>query len=241
MDSDRVPTREIDAAPYRVDDDSQIVNALTSLQDSARTIHLHTNSGALGDAWLTLKDERLQFDLKTPLDEAALATLDFMGVLSAVALTGAVKLQFDDLRLVVIDAKTLVTGWPGQFYRIQRRSAFRVRVPLTQRAVARVPLPGGSDSHLTLRIVDLSTTGCALEVPTQGPAFVAGTHLSHVQLDIDAETRFYADIAIVHVKPATEGTRLGCGFVDLGGATERALQRCVDRIQRRQRWAQVMA
>ena len=63
-----------------------------------------------------------------------------------------------------------------------------------------------------------------------------GVVLNQVLLELDADTRFHADLRLQHITsmaPETRGVRLGCEFVATGGDALRALQRFIDQTQKR--------
>ena len=59
-----------------------------------------------------------------------------------------------------------------------------------------------------------------------------------VQIDLDADTRFNANLMLHHItsiNPESRGVRLGCEFVDSGAEMERSMQRFIDQTQKRRR------
>jgi flagellar brake protein len=160
------------------------------------------------------------------------------GEVTAVAYLDAIKLQFDLRGLVLVhgtQASALQAGWPDPIYRFQRREFFRVRT--RDGAQARLRHPALPQMTLALRVLDLSVGGCALALPADVPPIAAGARIAGVTLELDDETRFEATLGVQHVSGGvmaqTNGMRLGCSFVQLDGAAQRALQRCIDLAQRR--------
>ena len=94
--------------------------------------------------------------------------------------------------------------------------------------------PSLPDMRIGLRIVDLSTGGCALLLPDDVPALQPGTLLGGVRFELDGDTAFDAALRLQYVVAMHGGgQRLGCEFVDLAGPPRRALQRFIDQSQRR--------
>jgi c-di-GMP-binding flagellar brake protein YcgR len=120
-------------------------------------------------------------------------------------------------------------------YRFQRREFFRVRTH--EGATAHFAHPSNPALALSLRVLDVSVGGCALALPAEVPAIAAGSTISHVELEFDAEARFAVALQVQHVSggfhPQARGLRLGCSFARLDGLAERSLQRFIDVTQRR--------
>ena len=92
--------------------------------------------------------------------------------------------------------------------------------------------------QLALRVLDVSIGGCALFLPDDVPPLEPGMVMNQVQMDLDADTRFHANLRLQHVtalNPESKGVRLGCEFVNAGSDAERALQRYIDQTQKRRR------
>jgi c-di-GMP-binding flagellar brake protein YcgR len=57
-----------------------------------------------------------------------------------------------------------------------------------------------------------------------------------VEIELDADTRFHVDLRLQHVTSLNgdgNGVRLGCEFVRVDPAAQRALQRFIDQTQKR--------
>jgi c-di-GMP-binding flagellar brake protein YcgR len=163
----------------------------------------------------------------------------------AVAYMDSVKLQFELQGIMVVrgaSASALQCALPHEIYRFQRRRSYRVRAPVRHSPVARLRHPGWPEMELALRIIDVSIGGCALWLPHDVPPLLAGTRLTDVQIELDAEARFAATLNLHHVSAMghggagnATGVRLGCEWLELGSARERVLQRWIDRTQQRRR------
>ena len=64
--------------------------------------------------------------------------------------------------------------------------------------------------------------------------------LEHYKRPVRAGLRDPFDAEVHHVNPTPRGLRLGCEMLGVDGSIERALQRCVDQMQKRQRWAEAL-
>lgn len=160
--------------------------------------------------------------------------------LVAVGYLDQVKIQFDVDNLMQVHGangdSVLTCLFPAELYRFQRRSNYRVRPLHNPPPVVRVR-SRSSVTPLELRVVDVSVSGVALLLP-QGLTFDSGAQLVQVDIELDAETRFTADLNVMHVSPLKQnvpGGRMGCELAGLNGAALRALQRFIDQTQKRRR------
>ncbi len=227
---------------FRVDHPREILALLGRLRDGNHTVNLNAPDGQLLATTLWSIDERqrcLNFGVEP--EQPELAALIEADEIVAVAYLDSIKLQFD------LDGLTLVRGarsaalqaaWPDRMYRFQRRSAFRVRTHESTRPTAHLRHPALPDMALALRVLDVSIGGCALFLPHDVPPLQPGTHLGSVHFALDGETRFDTGLQLQHVtaiQSHARGVRLGCAWRTLGVATERVLQRYIDRTQKQRR------
>ncbi|MCA0244477.1 MAG: flagellar brake protein [Proteobacteria bacterium] len=239
LDADSPAGREA-WAPFRVDHPGELAGLLRQLRDAAAPIVLSAPGGAalVASLWsIDLEQRRINFSAE-PGDPMLQPLIDADEAV-AVGYLENVKLQFDlqDL-LLVRGAKTctLQARCPREIYRFQRRSAYRVRTLDRYTPTARLRHPAIADMRLTLRVIDVSVGGCALQVPADVPAIEPGLTLQGVQIELDAETRFTATLAILHVSDlGGHGPRAGCEWQALPPESQRALQRYIDNTQKRRR------
>jgi flagellar brake protein len=127
---------------------------------------------------------------------------------------------------------------PRELYRFQRRDSFRVRTHDRGSPTAHLRHPSMPDMTLALRVLDVSIGGCALLLPDDVPALPAGVRISGVFIELDADTRFDAELKLHHVtamQSPSRAARLGCEFMHVDPKTTRALQRYIDQTQKRRR------
>ncbi|MBE0549596.1 MAG: flagellar brake protein, partial [Rubrivivax sp.] len=215
-------------APFRVGSAHERLRVLRELRDCAVPVLLHSPDGAaLTTTLWTLDATQQRLSFNADAAEAQLARLVESDEVVAVAYCDSVKLQFDLHGLVLVrgaTASALQCGMPGEVYRFQRRSAYRVRPLAHPLPVAQFRHPAQPDRVLALRIIDLSVGGCALWLPDGVPPLHAGTRLGEMRCELDTETRFTATATVKHVSAptpeagdaprgdtrATGGRRLGC-------------------------------
>ena len=240
-----MPALEPEGEPdvsFRSRDQREVLSMLRELRDAAGVVSLASPEGHSLSAKLLTVDEtgqRIAFDVEH--GDPRLPGVVEANEATAVAYLAAVKLQFElrDLVLVHGDrATSLQARMPQQVYRFQRRSAFRVRTLARGAPTAQLRHPSLPDMQLTLRIADISLTGCALLLPDDVPPLQPGSVINGVRLELDADTALQLSLRIQHVSsgltPAA-GQRLGCEILQRDGNGERLLQRYIDQTQKRRR------
>lgn len=227
-------------AEFRVEHPRERLALLRQLCDGSVPVMISTPSGHTLSTTLWAVDgeaRRLNFSV----DSAAPQLADLVDADEAVAVAylESVKLQFDLQGLVLVHGvrgSSLQAAAPREIYRFQRRNAYRVRTAARQDPRALLRHPSMPDMQLALRVLDVSIGGCALWLPADVPPLQAGTEIHDVALELDGDTRFGAALVLQHVSSSScNGVRLGCEWLRLGGAAQRALQRWIDCAQKRRR------
>lgn len=228
---------------FSVSHPTEVRALLRQLVDGNTTVHLSApdGSGFATTLW-TVDAQQRRVSLSADAGSPQLHALVDAGEATAVAYLDNIKLQFDLQQLLLVhshNASALQAALPAVLYRFQRRGSFRVRTPARSAPTAHLRHPSVPDVRLALRVLDVSTGGCALALPADVPALAAGTKIAGVRIELDADTRFEATLTLQHVSgginPAASATRLGCAFTALDGAAQRALQLYIDQTQKRQR------
>lgn len=123
--------------------------------------------------------------------------------------------------------------FPEVLYRLQRRAAFRARLPGNISTKAHVQAANGAR---TLRgtIHDISTTGICFRFPREeAGAFVLGTVFESAYVSCDCGVNFHVQVAVCNVRAEGDKTILvGMRFVDLTPSAERVVDRAVQDLQR---------
>lgn len=227
---------------FRLTAPSEIATALRGLQDASVLVNLNAPHGGVYTTSLWTADAgrgALSFaaDASDPQLQAVLQGDEAV----VVAYLDNVKIQFDVGHLVLVHGArscALMTTYPHELFRFQRRDSYRVRPLLRDAPIARFAHPMIPDMALALRLLDLSVGGCALLLPEDVPMLEPGVLINRVQLELDATTRFEAGLRLHHVTSIhseSSGVRLGCEMVRLSQEAERTLQRYVDQTQKRRR------
>lgn len=184
----------------------------------------------------------LAFD--ADVSPSALELLLKAQVAVAVAYNESVKFQLRLTGLTLVrgpQGATLVCPIPATMWRFQRRKSFRAKTPARGGPVLRMLHPRDPSLKLALKVLDISTGGCGLEVTSEVPALAEGTLVKAARLDLDLGTHLQVDLEIQRAsqmisadgRPA--GVRLSCRWLRLTGQAERSLQMYTDQLQRRSR------
>lgn len=228
---------------FRIDSPGEIEAWLRQLLREQPRVQLVTPEGVnlLTQLWsLDLERHSLSFEVR-PGDPQLQPLLD-SGEVMAVAYLDNIRLEFELEALVLVqgqDLATLRAAWPVRLFRFQRRGAFRVQPLGTTLPRVQLRHPQWPEAGLSLRVLDLSVGGVALQLPAGLPPPEPGAELTAVRVELDRDHHFEADLRLQHIAPADggpdEALRLGCAFVRLPQGAERALQFYIDQTQKRQR------
>jgi c-di-GMP-binding flagellar brake protein YcgR len=227
---------------FRITTARELVGMFRQLFDANATLNLNASDGNVVHATVWSMDvERgnlsLAIDANDPALDAVLECADIV----VVGYLDSVKLQFDLNGAVLVHGKqasVLSCAFPREMFRFQRRSTFRVRPVPRNSPVARLRHSEIADMQLALRVLDVSIGGCALFLPDDVPRLHPGGVFNHVEVELDADTRFIVNLRLQHVTSLgadSHGVRLGCEFVRADSDTLRALQRFIDQTQKRGR------
>ena len=229
-------------ASFRSKSQHEVLALLSELRQAASVVSLASPEGhGLGATLLTVDEpgQRIAFDVER--GDPRLPGLVEANEATAVAYLASAKLQFElrDLVLVHGDKATaLQARLPRHVYRFQRRTAFRVRTLARGAPTALLRHPSLPDMQLSLRIADISISGCALLLPEDVPPLQPGSVINGVRLELDADTALQLTLRIQHVSSSLTSAavqRLGCEILQRDGSNERLLQRYIDQTQKRRR------
>jgi c-di-GMP-binding flagellar brake protein YcgR len=229
-------------ADFRVGPARERLALLRTLRDRALPLTLiGPGDGSLASTLWTVDEARGRLGFAVDEGDPRLDGFVSADEAVAVAFLDSVKLQFDLHGLLLVRGAgrcALQCALPAEIYRVQRRGAFRVRTLEQHGPTARLRHPALPDMAVALRVLDVSAGGCALLLPDDVPPLQPGIRIAGVAIELDADTRFVTTLSLQHVTaihPDARGVRLGCEWSALDGAAARALQRYVDRTQRRRR------
>jgi c-di-GMP-binding flagellar brake protein YcgR len=233
---------------FRVAHPTERLSLLRALRDGSVPMVLNTPDGTSMTVTLWALDaEQGRMNLSVNAAAPQLPQLVDADEAVAVAYLESVKLQFDLHGFMLvrgIGSNTLQCRMPDEIYRFQRRTAYRVRTRDSHGPRATFRHPSIPEMRIELRVLDVSIGGCALWLPPDTPPLQAGTRVADVHIELDADTRFNSAVGLQHVSAqgafngsaggnGTQGVRVGCEWRGLPPASERVLQRWIDRTQRR--------
>jgi c-di-GMP-binding flagellar brake protein YcgR len=229
---------------FRIAGERDVQAVLRTLLDGAVLLQLHAGDGrSTTSALWTLDAQRgtlgFNADPKDPVVEALLQSDEIV----VVGYVDSVKLQFAVTGAVLVHgqrASVLMAKAPREVFRFQRRSAYRVKPALRQTPTARFFHPDAPELELALRIADMSVGGLGLFLPDDQPAMSIGAKFVKVSVELDADTRLFADLELRHVSALgkeARGIRLGLAFIRLAADDTRTLQRFIDTTQKRAKLA----
>ena len=247
MDTSPIPLHTLSIqhgglSDFRIEKPNEVVSMLRKLIERNATLNINAPDGSAVAAMLwAIDEERQAISLTVDSDSPMLQSILDANEAVVVSYLDSVKLQFDLQGLVLVrgdNGCVLSCRMPRELFRFQRRSAFRVRPLLHNSPMANLRHPMLADMQLSLRILDISLTGCALFLPNDIPQITPGVLINHVHVELDADTRFSANLQLHHISSINSdmlGVRLGCEFSNLHSDAERALQLYIEQTQKRRR------
>lgn len=224
---------------FRVSSVREIALILKQFCDGSEPVSICTQAGSvLKSALWSLDAERNTIGFNAdPADPVLQEVLDREEAV-VVGHLASVKVQFEVSGLKLLHgngASLLSCSFPSELFRFQRRDAFRVRPAPPAVSAANLSHPHFKGA-LKMRIIDVSITGCALFLPDTVEAPPIGTQFQRVQIELDSDAQFQVNLRLAHVSALTvspPGSRLGLEFVCASGDVLRALQRFIDKTQKR--------
>lgn len=234
------PDDATEAGAFRLLDGGEIHALLQTLAEQRVRVTISNADGDhLNSTLRSVDADGLTFDLRSGDAPAPLLGAD---EIVAVAYLDQIRVQFELESLLLVNGPqgaALRSPPPQQFYRFQRRQAFRVRVN-SRTPQVRLPHPAHAGETLRLRIADLSIGGLALLVPsdqidalTAFATLPSGSLLPAAQIELDRDTRFETTLRLLHLHPGADGqAQLGLAFGPLDPTAARQLQLYIDQTQK---------
>lgn len=227
---------------FRVDNHAEVLTLLRQMRDTGIPLVLSAPAGAVLVTTLwSIDAEQGRVNFTADDSMPTLRDLVDANEVIAVGYLDNIKVQFDLHDLLVVRGTrscALQASSPTTLYRFQRRNAYRVRTLERNAPTARLRHPSIPEMQLALRVLDVSIGGCALFLPSDMPGLEPGVVLHGVQVELDAETRFSANVQVHHISAINaqaQGQRAGCEWCGLNPDSERSLQRYIDQTQKRRR------
>ena len=219
---------------------SAIAALLAEMQEGSVVVSIHAADGSAIRATLWAHDaSRGMLSFSADADDPKLHALVECDAATLAAELDDGVVRFDLHSLVLVRRGrdcALSCAYPEQVDRFHRRASVRVRPIARTTAIVRLHHPQHLAMRLVLRILDVSTTGCALFLPEAVPSIEPGSLLKPVLLELDAQTRLRTALQVQHVvalHPRSRGVRLGCQMVGEPLPGDHRLEAYVEQAQRR--------
>jgi len=130
------------------------------------------------------------------------------------------------------DGPAFVVALPAVMMRMQRRDAYRLKIPMGRPLMCHVPV-GPGNATADIRVRDICVGGVGLSDYAKGVPVAMGTVWSGCRIDLPGLGTLVADLEVMHT---TEGDvrRCGCRFRALPLPMANLIQRYITRVEREQ-------
>ena len=202
---------------FAVSSSAEIVSRLRALQETAVPLNAYVDTGALiGVVTIQRVDAAAgQLVFKAPADEGLSGRLVGAALATFVGFDHAGKVQFGATPFPrrAGGGAEFTTPIPDQLFRLQRRSAARVRLEGAKAAICRIPVPGGTGEREALCVLDIGTGGIAVLAYPQWFEAVIGAEIDECRLDLPGVGGATVSLRVRHLGPQPdEGQAPCCGF-----------------------------
>lgn len=184
---------------------------------------------------IAVEDGSIELEIQT--EKARRASVLQHGYCTVVGYLEQLKVQFEATFIHVDpEAETVKCEVPGLLFRIQRRSAYRVRPPIGQ--PGQVAIRQEPDQEHLYEILDLSATGLSFKRLVGNRSFELGELLEHARMELGPRVPVPCSFkvrAIVPLQTVTglpDAWRIGCEFVNMPAEIERSVQVYVQDVER---------
>ena len=202
---------------FAVSSSGEIVSLLYALQETAVPLNAYVDTGALLGVvtlnWVGVADGQLVF--KAQADEGLSGRLIGAPLATFVGFDHAGKVQFDAAPVPrrAVGGREFTTSIPEQLFRLQRRSAARVRLDGAKAAICRIPVPGGTGEREALCVLDIGAGGIAVLAYPKRFEVVIGAEIDECRLDLPGVGGATVSLRVRHLGPQSdEGQARYCGF-----------------------------
>lgn len=239
-----------DLTQFRVQEPRAVLRLLTEVVNTRALITLYNKqdfSIFIVSRLLSISGDEIELEIQTEPSRHA-AMLEH-GSCIVVGFLDQLKIQFE-ATFVDSDITSTVARCqiPSSVFRIQRRSAYRIRPPVGQDGKVSVRGEPGEEDYFEL--VDVSATGLSFRRLAQDRFFSIGERLDHARMELGSIApvpcciQVRVVIKLQEVIGLPSAWRIGCEFVNMPAEIERAVQVYVqdtERTLRRLRMAPKLA
>ncbi len=227
-------------ARFRIRSASKQLAALRELCRNDTPLVIGTPGGVtLQVALWSVDDVNRRLHFKIDPGSKSVSDLSYEPELWAAAYVEDDKLQFALTRVkVAVDQglQVLAADMPEHMYRLPRRQAVRVRRNDIDGPKVRFSHPLAPEMMTTLKLLDVSSTGCAMLSPLNGPLLSLGMLLKQVEVELDDDTILFCDLLVHHITSHSRrdrSARVGCEWQGMPVVAQQRLREWIDRGRRR--------
>ena len=219
---------------FAVFSSDEIVSRLRALQEAAVPLNAFVDPGALvGVVTLRRVDAAArQLVFAAPADEGLRGRLVGAPLTTFVGFDDAGKVQFGAAPVPRrAGGGEFTTPIPDQLFRLQRRSAARVRLEGAKAAVCRIPVPGGTGEREALRLLDIGAGGVAVLAYPERFEPIIGAEIDDCRLDLPGVGGATVSLRVRHLGPQSGDGRercCGCEFVRMAPGLQSMLATYVE-------------
>lgn len=231
-----------DLSPYELHSRFEIVAILKQVADSHALVTLYFNEGRdfIVSSLLSVNPDFEELVIDFGADATANARLLEAHRVQCVTFLENIRVQFTTARA----QQTVFQGRPAfrirlpdSVLRLQRRNAYRAKVPLANPPVCHVPHPRNPKTTLKLRLLDLSVGGLAVMAAPVDFDPEVGAVIQNCRISLPDFDEFEAHLEVRNVTVMAENAgnqlkRYGCQFVELPGSTTALIQRYILFVER---------
>lgn len=234
-----LPEQDVDKlAEYRLTEPKAIRRLLAEVVKADALVSLYSSEDPnvfIVSRMVSVSETELELEIRT--EPARREDVLRHGHCTVVGFMDHVKVQFD-AEFVEADPNISVVrcAIPSYIFRIQRRSAYRVRPPIGQ--PGHVVIRGEPAEEDVFEILDISATGLSFRRLGQDREFQVGDVLEHSRMELGPRVPVPCSLAVRVVLPLQRvigmpaAWRVGCEFTNMPAEVERTVQVYVQDVER---------
>jgi c-di-GMP-binding flagellar brake protein YcgR len=220
----------------------EVVSLLREVAASHALLTIYFNSGtdAIVSTLLEVNPDFEELVIDCGADQKANARLLESPRLVAVTFVDHIRIQFSTGRAHTTTFQgtpAFRIRLPDSVLRLQRRNAYRVRVPMANPATLSIVHPNRADEMLKLKLLDISVGGIAVLATPEDFEWKDGAVLEGCRIELPDFGEFTSDLEVRYSlllaeTGRTQLKRYGLQFRNLGGSTASLVQRYILFLER---------
>jgi len=234
-----LPEQDLDKLEeFKLTAEKPIRRLLNDLASKKALISLYSNEDPavfIVSRLSAIDGDTIELEIQT--EPARRASVLQHGYCTVVGFLDQLKVQFEAVFIGADpESEAVRCKLPETLFRIQRRSAYRVRPPIGQPGQVAIRTEPGQEHHFEL--MDLSATGLSFKRTADEKLFELGELIQHARMELGPrvpipcsfEVRAIIQLQVVTGMPAA--WRIGCEFVNMPAEVERSVQVYVQDVER---------